>query len=203
MKRSWKGIIVVVALLVVVGAAFSGWNWYKSRYPTWHEEVRLSDGRLIVIKQKHEYYKSYGTNQSWVTFSLPELGGERTWHSYLKPMRIDVHDGKVYAFGRPRGDRQVQYYRYPRDYIVAFQWDGEAFKRIPFNSLPLTLRASENVFPCIPERRSSVTTWAAKEAQWCPPSDSKGLLTRDIDLSVYQKLAIDFARRDGGVPLSD
>jgi hypothetical protein len=201
-QRPQKRLLVIVAL--VAGASLWAYmTWHAQRYPTWTEEVQLSDGRVIVVRQKHEVYDNYGTNQSWVTFSLPEMGGERTWHSYLKPMRIDVHNGKVYVFGRPRGDRQVQYYDYPRHYVVAFGWNGTAFERIAFAHLPVLLRERENVFPCVPADRNSTVSWSYKEAHWCPPSDTKGLLTRTISLGVYEELARDYARRDGFAPKSN
>lgn len=121
-------LFAAIALMLI----FVGWKYYDSRYPSWNEEVRLSDGRVITIRQKHEYYDNYGTNQSWVEIDLPELGGKRVWHSYLKPMRVDVYHGVVYVFGRPRGPRQVSYYLYPRNHMVAFQWNGAEFVRVAY-----------------------------------------------------------------------
>ena len=46
-----------------------------------------------------------------MTFDIARMGRRRTWHSYLKADADNVHGGKVYVFSRPRGDRQVQYYR--------------------------------------------------------------------------------------------
>ena len=100
LKRS-NLVLGVGALLLICVAAWPAWQWYDSRYPAWEEEVQLSDGRVITIHQKHEYYDNYGTNQSWVTFSLPEMNGKQTWHSYLVPQRVDVDQGKVYVFGYP------------------------------------------------------------------------------------------------------
>ena len=95
-RNQWRLILGGVILLL---AALLGWKYYDNRYPSWYEEVRLSDGRVITIHQKHEYYDNYGTNQSWVEIDLPELGGKRVWHSYLMPQRVDVVDGKIYVFG--------------------------------------------------------------------------------------------------------
>jgi hypothetical protein len=192
------GVALAITLITWIGS-----RWYDNRYPTWREEVQLSDGRIVVVKQKHQYYENYGTSQSWVTFSLPEMGGEQTWHSYLKPMRIDVADGKVYAFGRPRGDGQVQFYVYPLHYLVAFKWSGLSFERIPFMNVPEQIRSSENVFPCVPANRDVVLNWKQKENNWCPPSDSKGLLVRNFDLNSYDTLAQEYARRAGGKTITE
>jgi len=128
-KRPYGWYAASVVLLVITGVAYA---WYDHRHPSWREEVRLSDGRVIWIKQKHEYYDNYGTNQSWVTFSLPEMGGQRTWNSYLIPQRVDVSNGRAFVFGTPRGDRQYAHYRFPRHFMVAFMWNGTDFQRIPF-----------------------------------------------------------------------
>jgi hypothetical protein len=112
-KRGRLTLGNVVAGCAALAAAWLAWSYYDSRYPSWEEEVQLSDGRVVVVRQKRQYFDHYGTNQSWVTFSLPEMGGERTWHSYLRPQRIDVQGGRVYLFGAPRGQRQFRYYRYP------------------------------------------------------------------------------------------
>ena len=195
----WLSLAALVAGLLAWGV----WRWYEGRYPTWKEEVRLSDGRVILIKQKHEYYDNYGTAQSWLTFSLPEMGGERTWHSYLKPMRVDVQDGKVYVFGRPRGPREVSHYRYPKYLIVAFVWQGNDFVRVPFIAVPAALRSEENVLSCVDfaQRRQITVEW--KSENWCPPAGDRGQLVRQISLAAYEEMALSYARLDGANPVSE
>lgn len=179
------------------------WRWYDNRYPTWDEEVQLSDGRVIVITQKREYYQNYGTNQSWVSFTLPEMGGKRVWHSYLKPMHVDVYQNTVYVFGRPRGPKQVAYYQYPKYLMVAFKWNGVDFERVPFSQLPETVRQEENIFPCVPQIRHQFFSLTMKNKDWCPPSGDKGQLTKKINLDAYQALATTYARLDGGSTISE
>jgi hypothetical protein len=192
-----------VGLVVITAIAWLGWSYYQSRYPSWDEEVRLSDGRIITIHQKRDYYENYGTNQSWVTIDLPELGGKRVWHSYLIPMRVDVDQGKVYVFGRPRGPRQVSHYRYPKHHLVAFVYRSGEFQRIPFLSVPEPLRAEENIYSCLPPIPSTRHTLRMKSAKWCSPSGDKGQFVKTINLYEYQKLAIQFAELSGGLPISD
>lgn len=201
-KRS-NIIVGFIGSIVVCATCWFIWQWYDSRYPTWDEEVQLSDGRVIVVTQKHEYYENYGTNQSWVTFSLPEMGGKQTWHSYLIPQRIDVYQGKVYAFGYPRGDRQYQYYNYPKYYMVAFNWNGTEFQRIPFLQLPEKLRKEENVYSCIPPKPRNILTISKKNEHWCPAVGDKKQFTKQINLQEYVDSAIRYSRRDGGKPISD
>lgn len=200
--RPFPWLLVAIGLLVLGAAAAAGWNWYQKRYPSWYEEVRLSDGRVITIHQKREYYENYGTAQSWVTIDLPELGGKQVWHSYLMPQRVDVVDGKVYVFGIPRGDVQYSYYSDPKNYIVAFSWEGLGFGRIPFASVPESIRQEENVYRCLPMKGGLVDIkW--KDSNWCEPIGDKGQFTKLINLPEYQQASVRFARRGGRVPSSD
>ena len=195
----WGLLLGICAL----AAGWIAWGYYQSRYPSWYEEVRLSDGRIITIHQKHEYFENYGTNQSWVEIDLPELGGKRVWHSYLMPQRVDVQQGVVYVFGRPRGPRQISYYQYPKNHMVALKWTGTEFVRIPFLQVPEKIRQAENVYPCIPTPKLSIVTIKAKDDKWCEPTGDKGQFSKLINLYDYQQLAIQFARLDGGLPISD
>ena len=198
------GVIALTSLVALSGAcAFAYYSWHLNRYPSWREEVRLSDGRTIQITQKHEYYANHGTTQSWVTFSLPEIGGKRTWHSYLTPQRIDVVGGRVFVFGFPRGDRQYAYYKYPKNYMVAFVWNGTEFRRLPFLNLPAESRIGENVLSCVPAGLPRFVSLAKKSQSWCPPRGDEEQFRQIIDLKAYQSLAEFFARLDGGKPISE
>ena len=181
-------LIVVLGLLVLGAAAAVGWNWYQKRYPSWFEEVRLSDGRVITIHQKREYHENYGTAQSWVTIDLPELGGKQVWHSYLMPQRVDVVDGKVYVFGIPRGDRQLQYYRFPKYYMAAFIWQSGHFERIPFLAVPEKSRNEENVYPCVPSPLIGKLDLLKKSGSWCAPRGDKGQLAKELNLKAYAEV---------------
>lgn len=184
-------------------ATVLGWLYVDNRYPSWYEEVRLSDGRVITIHQRHEVFDNYGTNQSWVEIGLPELGGKRVWHSYLMPQRIDVANGKVYVFGAPRGIRQNQFYGFPRNYLVAFEWNGGEFVRVPFLQLPNLIRQEENVYPCVPAASYRPLTLNHKAKSWCPIRGDKWRFGKTIALADYQALAKFYAELDGVAALTD
>jgi hypothetical protein len=177
---------LLLAALLVSGVAWSAWQWYQTRYPTWQEEVQLSDGRVIVVKQKHEVYENYGTNQSWVTFSLP-----------------DVADGNVYAFGVPRGIRQFNFYRKPKHYIVAFRWTGNEFTRIPFLDVPERLRQEENILPCVPTAGRNLVSLSSKRERWCPVRGDRWKFGRTIRVSDYDELANFYSDLDNTKPATD
>lgn len=200
-KRNQWRLILISALLLIVSVL--AWRYYESRYPSWYEEVRLSDGRIITIHQKREYDENYGTSQSWVTIDLPELGGKRVWHSRLMPQRVDVVDGKVYVFGVPRGDRQYAYYRDPKNFMVGFLWSANDFNRIPFVQIPQAIRLEENTYPCVPTDRSSVVSIGEKNKKWCEPMGDEKQFVKQINLSEYQAIAVRYSRRSGGTPISE
>ena len=201
--KTFSKWIIGIALLVIGGVALLGWNYYQNRYPSWDEEVRLSDGRVITIHQKRQYFDNYGTNQSWVTIDLPELGGKQVWHSYLMPQRVDVVDGKVYVFGLPRGIRQNQFYRYPKHYLVGFKWSGSEFSRIPFLQIPESIRREENTYPCVPPSNHRPLNVNLKDTSWCPVRGDKWKFGKSINLIDYESLAIFYAELGGGKPISE
>ena len=194
-----SGAFAVCMLLAV----WVGWSFYQSRYPSWYEEVRLLDGRIITVHQKREVYENYGTNQSWVEIDLPELGGKQVWHSYLMPQRVDVFGGNVYVFGMPRGDRQYQYYADPKNYLVGFRWDGKQFARLSFLSIPEIVRREENIYSCVPAKLGNKLDLKTKDKTWCQPSGDSAQFTKTINLAEFQKLAIQYSRRAGGKPASE
>jgi len=191
-SKPFPWLPLLLALAVIGAIAAVAWHFYQKRYPSWYEEVRLSDGRIITIHQKRQYFDNYGTNQSWVTLDLPELGGKRVWHSYLMPQRVDVFEGRVYVFGLPRGDRQLEYYRFPIYYMVAFEWRNGGFRRIPFLDVPEILRSEENVYPCVPIPLRNISL-SEKLERWCPPRGDKGRLTKNLDLKTYREVADEWA----------
>ena len=194
----WYALAMIA--LVAAGIAYAV---YDRRNPSWREEVRLSDGRVIWIKQKHEYYDNYGTSQSWVTFSLPEVGGQVTWHSQLTPQRVDVYRGTVYVFGFPRGDKQFSAYRNPKYYMVAFRWTESGFQRIPFLELPAPIRDSENVYSCVPARSDRPLSLEIKAQRWCPIRGDKWKFHRQINLEDYEALARFYAELKNTRPSSE
>lgn len=202
-KKPFPFLLTLLGLALAGVASFVGWNIYQQRYPSWYEEVRLSDGRIVTIHQKREYFNNYGTTQSWLTIDLPELGGKRTWHSRLMPQRVDVVDGKVYVFGVPRGILQNEYYQYPKHFIVAYYWNGNEFQRLPFLKIPSVIREQENVYPCEWMPRKGVLKIDRKDRQWCPERGDRWKFGKKIVLADYEALAIFYAGLAGGQPITD
>src|SRR5205814_2401837 len=150
-KRRWRRRGLIVSA-IVVAATVLGYAWYDYRFPSWKEEVVLPDGRKIIVKQRRDFIEGYGTRRTWLTFSLPEMGGEQTWAEYMQPVLVGVSkDGQVYVVGWPSGQKQMGMYRHPRYGYAAFRWTPTGFERVPFISIPEDLRQEENLIRCLPK----------------------------------------------------
>lgn len=77
-------------------------------YKTWQEEVKLNDGRVIVVTQKKRCTDAFkGQNyvgcidrESWLTINLPEFSVQPIiWHENLNPRVLNIHNGKLYVVG--------------------------------------------------------------------------------------------------------
>lgn len=200
---SRKHIWYRIAAALIVSAVL-GYLWYDYRFPSWKEEVKLPDGRTIVVKQQRDFIEGNGTRKTWLTFSLPEMGGEQTWEQWLYPTMIGVADGRVYVVGRPRGSKQFRMYSHPRYVYVAYEWRNERFERIPFLAVPVSLRITENVRWCLPGGDDSKTAQQG-HGQWCVEQigDSKFPMSRAVNLPLREQEAKYWAGLEGHAPDSE
>lgn len=193
---------------LIVGAAIGvfaalGFAWYARRFPNWKEEVLLPDGRKIVVQQRRDFIEGYGTRRTWLTFSLPEMGGERTWSEFMQPVLLAVSkEGQVYVVGWPSGEAQMDMYRHPRYGYAAFRWTGAGFERVPFISIPEGLRQEENLIRCLP--KSKFAKWEAKLQAGCSENGDYVIGgSRQIDVRWMEKWALKQAERQNIKPLSE
>jgi len=193
-------LLAGVIAVVLVGA---GLVWYDYRFPSWQEEVLLPDGRMIVVKQRRDFIEGYGTRRTWLTFSLPEMGGERTWSEAMQPILIAVaSSGEVYVIGWPSGFNQMSSYRLPRYGYVAFRWGGVAFQRVPLLSVPVELRQEENIVRCLPRR--AFVSWSSKLTSGCDDEGNfRPGISRRIDLIKMQERALKDAQLRNVLPQSE
>lgn len=156
---------LTASLLICALIGGLGWYYIDDQYPSWSEEVMLSDGRMLNVHRQHEYVRGYGVRRTWLTFSLPEMGGQQTWSEWMYPAIVDVSEGTVYVVGYTPGVKQFSSYLNPRYQLVAYNWDGKSFTRIPFLNVPEKIRQEWNVLYC--SQQGENTTWVAKTAGWC------------------------------------
>lgn len=114
---------------------------------SWQEEVKLLDGRVIVVNQQRRYEGAYnGSNyggvprESWITLKLPETSNQEiTWHEKLKPSNLNVVNGKLYIIGRPPTAREFMLYNKPRPPYIGYIFENKTWRRIPFTEIPVAM----------------------------------------------------------------
>ena len=120
----------------------------QPEYVTWKEEVKLNDGRVIVVTQKRHCFAAYtGGNvancierESWLTIQLPEFGDQEiVWHENLKPSILNVHNGRLYIVGAPATCVEFRTYNRPIPMYIGFVLAGGQWKQIPFEEIPAAI----------------------------------------------------------------
>ena len=154
---------------------------------SWKEEVKLLDGRVIVVSMKYRFEGAYnGSNyggvlrESWVTLKLPETGNqETTWNEKLQPKNLNVVNGKLYIVGMPPTDREFYLYNRPRPPYIGYVFENKAWRRIPFNKIPEAMYDMNLSSGTIHPSSSGPVTLADKAIELGDPRISKAF--RRID----------------------
>jgi hypothetical protein len=192
-RNQWRLIVGGVILLLL---AVLGWQWYQQHFPSWNEEVQLSDGRMIIVHRAHKFNTEHALIETSLTFDLPEMGGKQTWREFLYPAIVDVYQGKVYVIGNAISFAQRSAYFSPRYSYVAFSFSNGTWIRIPFDTVPQTARMRENIVWC--DSRGEMKIWAFKTTGWCDRAAKFEIgYARLVDLEFQRKAALKAAEIDG------
>ena len=115
----------------------------------WDEEVKLHDGRVILIKRREASggggFPVSGMNPrglvQYYEFCYPEMG--MYWKSKgdprYQPEILDIVDGKAYV-KVPISGGQCKFHNYPATNAIYFIWEGGAWKKIPYEQFPKEIR---------------------------------------------------------------
>jgi hypothetical protein len=126
-------------LSIFLTSVFSAFLFGCSPYVTWQEEVKLNDGRVIVVEQK----KRIGglmAREAWLTIKLPEFGVQPiVWHESLDPLVVNISEGKLYVVGYPPSVVEYNHYERPNPCYVGFVWENEKWNRISFEDIPIQI----------------------------------------------------------------
>lgn len=127
----------------------------------WDEEVKLNDGRVIVVTQKKrceggDYSASVNASclarEAWLTIRLPEFSDKAiVWHERLDPMVVNVHQGQLYVVGDPPTTLEFRAYGASNPPYVGFVWRDGAWKRIPFIEIPEAIYDRNMLIESIPK----------------------------------------------------
>jgi hypothetical protein len=139
MSRAIRFILAVVCAAGAAACSTSG------ALVSWHEEVKLSDGRTIVVEQKKQCDPGHGgtseadciARESWLTFDLPEFSPEPiVWHQRLFALMLNVAGGNLYVVGYPRTGLEYEQLGRPKPPYVGFIWRAGEWRRIPIKVIP-------------------------------------------------------------------
>lgn len=139
---------------------------------TWQEEVKLADGRVIVVTQKRRYesantghspYTSSIPREVWLTFKLPEFGDKDiVWREKLKPRILNLHNGKLYIVGFPPTGHEFYLYGKPKPSYLGFRYEGGSWLRIPFAEIPVAIYDTNMLIENAPPNKSGRISLADK-----------------------------------------
>ncbi len=154
--HGWRWFFCLTALIVVtemsacaVGRAlpFGG--------DSWHEEVRLHDGRKLIVTRsqtyggRHEIGQPSPIKDHTITFTLPETNKTVTWTSEyddslgrtnFKLLALHVLNGTPYIVAEPNLILSYNKWGRPNPPYVLFKYDGTAWQRIPIEEFPAEFR---------------------------------------------------------------
>ncbi|WP_211463984.1 hypothetical protein [Collimonas silvisoli] len=153
----------LVQLIVIVGCMMN-LSACSQIIVTWQEEVKLNDGRIIVVEQKK---RSDGriAREAWLTINLPEFSAKPlVWHENLDPLILNVNEGRLYVVGIPPTVREARLYGNPTPPYIGFLWERDSWKRIPFEQIPEAIYATNMLIESFPPKDTTLLTLAKKKS---------------------------------------
>ena len=145
-----------------------------SKTVQWEEEVKLNDGRIIVVTQKKRCeggdYRANANatciaREAWLTIKLPEFSDKDiVWHESLNPMVVNIHQGHLYVVGFPPHTVEFRAYGATNPPYFGFRWDNGAWKRIAFVEIPEAIYDSNMLIESIPKNKTTFLGLAQKNS---------------------------------------
>jgi len=140
--------IMLLAVCCGVTGCVAGTSQHES-FREWKEEVKLNDGRVILVNQKWRCARigKYNTGkeycstlrESWLTFSLPEISNrEIEWNEQFLPLVFNVYKGQLYIVGIVDGTQWLVYGK-PQPPYISYRWNVNGWHPISFNEIPETI----------------------------------------------------------------
>jgi hypothetical protein len=162
-------------LLLIAGSLMSISACAKTpEFVTWQEEVKLNDGRTIVVTQKKRCEGAYtGGNyapciarEAWLTINLPEFSAQPiVWREHLFAIIVNIYGGRLYVVGCPPTAREEKYYGNPKPNYVGFVWDKDHWQSISFKEIPEAIYDTNMFLEAIPPLGTTYLTVVRKESQ--------------------------------------
>ena len=145
LRRLGVGVLFAVVMAPIMGCS-------NTKTIQWHEQVKLSDGKVIVVERTQTYRAVSGDYQSgWllskasIRAAMPTTPSTHVeWEGPLEPLAIDMtRDGTVYLVTIVLTQQGARAYS-PKDGAhVAFKYLGDnRWQRIPRGMVPKNLRVN-------------------------------------------------------------
>lgn len=123
------------------------------RHFEWTEDVKLSDGRMILVKRTEDYRRivdvGAGFQKGWL-FQKSTISAELpapiqrlvSWEGSLKPLVLDIQpDGSAYLVCRvATGAARTEWKIPDHEFYVPFHLKNENWQRIPLSELPTSVK---------------------------------------------------------------
>jgi hypothetical protein len=158
MLRSRVPLMLILACLLNISGCFIG----DLAIVTWQEEVKLNDGRVIVVGQKRRWDHAIA-RESWVTINLPDFSAQPIiWHEVVTPLVVNTDSGKLYIVGFPPTEIEAAHYGNTSPPYVAFVWGTGKWDRIPFAKVPERIYETNMLIDSFPPKGTTFLTVAQK-----------------------------------------
>ncbi|MEJ2633382.1 MAG: hypothetical protein P8015_19640 [Acidihalobacter sp.] len=177
-KRIVRIVLGAVIFAAIILAVVVGLPKYRAYMNTvhWTEEVRLSDGKTILVKRAH-LFNRYGLEKATLSFSLPYTRERIVWtgtfgrgfQSNVVPIALDVVNEIPYLVTYPINC--FGYNRWGRSNLpyVFFEYENNSWKRINLNKYPRKISES-NLLITVNKTKRSLYLWfgtaKAKQTLW-------------------------------------
>jgi len=152
----------------------------------WKEEVKLNDGRVVVVEQKRRMDGPVAL-EDWVTINLPEISPQPiVWHENLAPLILNINEGRLFVVARAGNYFEQQQYGNVTPAYYGFEWNGMKFVRISFEKIPEKIYTTNLLLDDSPKHGESFIDINIKEKvrHGIPPTPSD-LLRLDPNLGCF------------------
>ena len=174
-RTVWGGLLVAGA---VMAAAQAG--WFRLGGTSWKEEVRLHDGRTVIVERwvkrggRHEIGQPGSYVAQTLKFALPGTSKTIEWEDpYSKelgstsflPMLLDIVKDIPYLVVDPMGCQSYNKWGRPNPPYVIFKYENGQWIRIPLQELPAEI-TTPNLLQSAPDmevKRLGTTLITAEE----------------------------------------
>ncbi len=162
----------------------------------WDEEVKLNDGRVIVIKRREATggggFPINTMNKRGLTkyyeFCYPEMGVYWKSKPSYHPEILGIVNGKAYVKVPIWGPEKCMFHDYPATNAIYYVWEGGAWKKIPYEQFPKEIRRTNLLR----------NPWGKK-----PEDDARGLVTLTQKENKFDRGIYGAMRRTNGRIQSD